>query len=145
LQYTAEDGTLQTPVVIHRAIYGSLERFMGIIIEHFGGRLPFWFAPTQVKLLTLNDSMENYAKKVTDALTSVVLTEPVSNNILRFEVDSRTESLGRKIRDAEKQKVPVILIIGPKDEAANEVSVRTQKGEEKVALDKLVEFLLAFK
>ena len=141
LHYTAEDGSPQTPVVIHRAIYGSLERFIGIIIEHFGGRLPFWFAPTQVKLLTLNDDMAKYAEKVADALSSVVLSEPVAHNFLRFEVDSRKESLGRKIRDAETQKVPVILIVGPKDEAALEVSVRTQNGESKVALAGLKAYL----
>jgi len=141
LQYTAEDGSLQTPVVIHRAIYGSLERFIGIIIEHFGGRLPFWFAPLQVKVLTLNETVTNYAEKVLDTLTNTVLSEPVRNNILRFELDSRNESLGRKIRDAEKQKVPVILIVGPKDEAENVVSVRSQKGEEKIALKELKTYL----
>jgi threonyl-tRNA synthetase len=144
LQYTAEDGSLQTPVVIHRAIYGSLERFIGIVIEHFGGRLPFWFAPCQVKVLTLNDDMANYAQKVADALTTVVLSKPVENNPVRFEMDERRESLGRKIRDAETQKVPVILIVGPKDEAAGEVSVRTHEGESKVPLSELAEFLRKF-
>lgn len=144
LKYTAEDGSLQTPVVIHRAIYGSLERFIGIVIEHFGGRLPFWFAPTQVKILTLNDAMLPYLEKVTASLESVVLDKPVRNNILRLEADTRKESLGRKIRDAQMEKVPVILIIGPKDEAEGLVSVRTQEGESKVALTELAGLISTF-
>jgi threonyl-tRNA synthetase len=144
LQYTAEDGSLQTPVVIHRVIYGSLERFIGILTEHFAGRFPYWFAPVQVKVLTLNDQMAEYAAKVRTVLDSVVLDAPVRYNPLRYEMDNRSESLGRKIRDAEQEKIPVILIIGPKDQAAGEVSLRTRNGESKISLDSLGNYLNSY-
>lgn len=145
LKYSAADGSLQTPVVIHRVIYGSLERFIGILLEHFAGRFPFWFAPLQVKVLTLNENGGEYLAQVVGELKKVVLDYPVRYNELRFELDERTESLGRKIREAEMQKIPVILIVGPKDEATNEVSVRTQEGEQKIKLNKLAQFLSEYK
>lgn len=144
LTYTAEDGSDKTPVVFHRAIYGSLERFIGIILEHTAGRLPFWVAPVQVKVLPLNDGMVNYMSEVVEVLKSVRLEYPIRGNEIRYELDKRTESLGKKIRDAELEKVPVILIIGPKDEAAGEVSIRTQEGEQKIALNALAEFLTSY-
>ncbi len=144
LTYTAEDGSDKTPVVFHRAIYGSLERFIGIILEHTAGRLPFWVSPVQVKILPLNDNMETYMSEVVEIVKSVSLEFPIRGNEIRYEVDHRTESLGKKIRDAELEKVPVILIIGPKDEAAQEVSVRTQAGEQKVAISALADFLTSY-
>ena len=141
LEYAAEDGSLQTPVVIHRVVYGSLERFIGILVEHFAGRLPYWFAPVQVKVLTLNQSMDAYLAEVTQVLSQVVLTSPVQHNPLRFEVDNRSESVGRKVRDAELEKVPLIMVIGPKDQAAGTVSVRTQDGESAIKLNQLKVYL----
>lgn len=141
LEYTAEDGSMQTPVVIHRVIYGSLERFIGILIEHFAGRLPYWFAPVQLKVLTLNQSMDDYLKLVTEELDQVVLNKPVAHNPLRYTIDNRSESVGKKIREAELEKTPVMLIIGPRDADAQEVSLRTRTGESKIKLNQLAKYL----
>ncbi|PSO43280.1 threonine--tRNA ligase [Candidatus Saccharibacteria bacterium QS_5_54_17] len=141
LTYTSEDGSLKQPIVIHRVIYGSLERFIGIITEHFNGRFPFWFAPEQVRILTINDQVLSYVAKITNELSATVLMEPVKYNEVRFTTDDRNESLGKKIREAETAKVPVMLIVGPKDEQAGLVSVRTRDGEQKVKLEELPEFL----
>jgi len=144
LSYINEAGDKERPVLIHRAVSGSLERFMAVMIEHFGGRFPLWLAPVQVKILTVNNKEEvlDYVDKIKEVLDGVELNKPLKHNKLRSHVDNRDESLGRKIREAEVEKIPVILIVGPRDIEANQVSVRTQKGEEKVDLDKLAEFLL---
>ncbi|GAB4148867.1 MAG: threonine--tRNA ligase [Patescibacteria group bacterium] len=141
LSFTNEQGEKERPVVIHRAISGSLERFLGILIEHFAGRFPFWLAPVQVKVLTVNDQVLDYVQKVKQVLVGVVVMQPLKYNELRYEVDDRGESLGKKIREAEMEKVPVMLIVGPKDAEAGMVSVRTQEGESKVELSKLGEYL----
>lgn len=147
LWYADEFGNKQRPVIIHRVIYGSLDRFLGILIEHTAGRLPFWLAPTQLKILTINNSEEvvDYVSKIKEILTEIVLMKPLKYNEIRFEVDDRQESLGKKIREGEMSKIPVLLIVGPKDIAENQVSVRTQSGEEKVWLDSLGEFLQGLK
>jgi threonyl-tRNA synthetase len=111
------------------------------LIEHFAGRFPFWLAPVQIKILTINDQVLPYVEKIKEVLNSTVIMKPLKYNEIRFEVDNRSEGLGKKIRDAEMQKIPVILIVGPKDVEANQVSVRTQEGEQKVSLDGLSEFL----
>lgn len=134
LKYTAEDGKEEAPVIIHRVIYGSLERFIGILIEHFAGRLPFWIAPVQVRILTINDQMGDYVERVSKVLSETVLHEPVKYNELRFDVDDRSESLGKKIREAEMTKIPVIIIVGPKDLAEEQVSLRIHNEEKKVRL-----------
>ncbi len=143
LEYTAKDGSKQQPVMIHCALLGSIERFLSVFIEHTGGWFPFWAAPEQVRILTINDSVEKYVEGIASILSEVILMKPVKYNELRFSVDSRNESLGKKIREATAMKIPVQLIVGPKDKEAQEVSVRTQKGEEKIALDKLKEYLIA--
>jgi threonyl-tRNA synthetase len=142
LAYTNESGEDETPVMIHRAILGSYERFTAILLESSKGRLPFWLAPTQIKILTINDQVLPYVEKVKEILDGVVLMKPLKYNELRYEVDDRSESLGKKIREATNQKIPVMLIVGPKDMEAGEVSVRTQEGEQKVKLEGLGEFLL---
>jgi threonyl-tRNA synthetase len=141
LKYSAQDGSEQTPIVVHRVIYGSLERFIGVITEHFGGWYPFWFAPEQVRILTINDSVGEYVEKITTILDKTLLMEPVRYNELRYTVDGRSESLGKKIREATNMKIPVQLIVGPKDVDAGEVSVRTQDGEQKLPLGELARFL----
>jgi threonyl-tRNA synthetase len=143
LAYTNENGEDETPVMIHRAILGSYERFVAILLESSKGRLPLWLAPTQVKILTVNNQPEvlEYVEKVKTVLSEIVLMKPLKYNELRFEVDDRNESLGKKIREAEVQKIPVILIVGPKDIEIGQVSVRTQSGEEKVGLNELKGFL----
>lgn len=144
LTYINENGEKERPVVIHRAIGGSSERLMGVVIDHFGGRLPFWLAPTQVKILTVNDQVMDYVNKVKSILDEIVLMKPLKYNELRYEADDRNESLGKKIREAENQKIPVILIVGPKDVAAGQVSVRTQNGEEKVSIGDLTKLITEY-
>jgi threonyl-tRNA synthetase len=137
LKYVDSDGQEKIPVCIHRAPLSTHERMIGFLIEHFGGRFPLWLAPVQVKILTVNDSVSEYVEKVKDILNDVVLMKPLKYNEIRYEVDDRSESLGKKIREAEVQKIPVILIVGPKDVEAGQVSVRTQDGESKVSLEEL--------
>ena len=142
LEYTAEGGGAARPVMIHCALLGSIERFLSVFIEHTGGWLPFWAAPEQVRILTINDSVNDYVEEITTILSEVVLMKPVKYNEVRFTTDVRNESLGKKIREATAMKIPVQLIVGPKDKEAREVSVRTQAGEEKVALDQLASYLM---
>jgi len=143
LEYTDEEGKSQTPVMIHCALLGSIERFLSVFIEHTGGWFPLWVAPEQVRILTINDTVNDYVSEIREVLAGVVLMEPVKYNELRVTVDDRNESLGKKIREAAAWKIPVQLIVGPKDKDAREVSVRTQAGEEKVALDTLAEYIKA--
>ena len=141
LSYTDSEGNMQTPVMIHCALLGSIERFLSVFIEHTAGWFPFWVAPEQVRILSINDTVMNYVDEITSVLSRVVLMEPVKYNEVRFTTDLRNESLGKKIREATKMKIPVQLIVGPKDEEAREVSVRTQAGEEKIALADMAQYL----
>jgi len=141
LEYADADGNFTTPVMIHCALLGSIERFLSVFIEHTGGWFPFWAAPEQVRILTINDTVLEYVDKITTILSDITLMEPVRYNDVRFTIDSRNESLGKKIREATSMKIPVQLIVGPKDMEANEVSVRTQSGEEKIPLEQLAEYI----
>lgn len=141
LEYADADGNFTTPVMIHCALLGSIERFLSVFIEHTGGWFPFWAAPEQVRILTINDTVLEYVDKITTILPDITLMEPVRYNDVRFTIDSRNESLGKKIREATSMKIPVQLIVGPKDMEANEVSVRTQSGEEKISLEQLAEYI----
>ena len=141
LEYADADGDFTTPVMIHCALLGSIERFLSVFIEHTGGWFPFWAAPEQVRILTINDTVLEYVDKITTVLSDITLMEPVRYNDVRFTIDSRNESLGKKIREATSMKIPVQLIVGPKDMEANEVSVRTQSGEEKISLEQLAEYI----
>ena len=141
LEYADTDGNFTTPVMIHCALLGSIERFLSVFIEHTGGWFPFWAAPEQVRILTINDTVLEYVDKITTMLSDITLMEPVRYNDVRFTIDSRNESLGKKIREATSMKIPVQLIVGPKDMEADEVSVRTQSGEEKISLEQLAEYI----
>ena len=141
LEYADNDGNFTTPVMIHCALLGSVERFLSVFIEHTGGWFPFWATPEQVRILTINDTVLEYVDKITTILSDITLMEPVRYNDVRFTIDSRNESLGKKIREATSMKIPVQLIVGPKDMEANEVSVRTQSGEEKISLEQLAEYI----
>ena len=141
LEYADTDGNFTTPVMIHCALLGSIERFLSVFIEHTGGWFPFWAAPEQVRILTINDTVLGYVDKITTILSSITLMKPVRYNDVRFTIDSRNESLGKKIREATSMKIPVQLIVGPKDMEASEVSVRTQSGEEKISLEQLAEYI----
>lgn len=141
LEYTAEDGTKQRPIMVHCALLGSIERFLSIYIEHTAGWFPLWIAPEQVRILTINDTVLDYVEEIEATLRSTVLMQPIKYNEIRFTRDDRNESLGKKIREATSWKIPVQLIVGPQDKESREVSVRTQGGEEKVALDQLSDYL----
>ena len=141
LEYADADGNFTTPVMIHCALLGSIERFLSVFIEHTGGWFPFWAAPEQVRILTINDTVLEYVDKITTILSDIALMKPVRYNDVRFTIDSRNESLGKKIREATSMKIPVQLIVGPKDMEADEVSVRTQSGEEKISLEQLAEYI----
>lgn len=141
LEYIDQEGVAQRPIMIHCALLGSIERFLSVFIEHTGGWFPFWVAPEQVRILTINDSVAAYVDEIKQVLESIVLMKPVKYNEVRYTVDDRKESLGKKIRAATEYKIPVQLIIGPKDMEARQVSVRTKDGESKVALDELKTYL----
>lgn len=141
LEYVDTDSNPQTPVMIHCALLGSIERFLSVFIEHTGGWFPFWAAPEQIRILTINDTVMDYVDEIKTILSETVLMKPVKYNEVRFTTDDRNESLGKKIREATTMKIPVQLIIGPKDKETREVSVRTQSGEEKISLENLNEYL----
>jgi threonyl-tRNA synthetase len=141
LQYTDNEGNAQTPVMVHCALLGSIERFLSVFIEHTAGWFPFWVAPEQVRILTINDTVLDYVDEIKAVLDGLTLMEPVKYNEIRYTVDDRNESLGKKIREATTWKIPVQLIIGQQDKDSHEVSVRTQVGEEKVKLDDLSAYL----
>ena len=119
--YIGQDGEKHRPVMIHRVLLGSIERFIGILIEHYAGKFPVWIAPTQVKILPISDKYNDYAKAVKDALFA---------KGLRVEIDDRAEKMGFKIREAQLEKVPYMLVVGEKEVEGNAVSVRSRdKGE----------------
>lgn len=122
MTYTAADGTEQCPFMIHRALLGSLERFMGILIEHYGGKFPLWLCYEQVRIVPINDVMVVYAEKVRDELKKMGF---------RSKVDDRSESMQKKIRDAEIEKIPYMLIVGEKERSTSTVSVRSLDEKDK--------------
>ncbi len=131
LTYIDEQGKEQKPVMLHRAISGSPERLMAILLEHFNGALPVWLSPTQVQIIPIADRHQEYAQKVLEQL--------ITANI-RVEVDNRAEKMQAKIRDAQLQKIPYMIIIGDREEKENKVAVRTREGKDLGAID-LAEFL----
>lgn len=145
LEFVNEKGEKERPVMIHHATLGSIERFMSVFIEHTAGWFPFWTAPEQVRVLTVNDQVKDYVQKICSTLSEVVLEKPLAHNELRYTVDESDESLGKKIRRATEMKIPCVLIVGPKDVENKEVSIRLRDKEEKVKLSKLAEYLKGLK
>ena len=125
LEYTGEDGQKHRPVMIHRVVLGSIERFIGVITEHFAGAFPAWLAPVQVKVLPVTDRAEAYAKEVSAKLDAAGF---------RVEVDERNEKIGKKIREATLEKIPYMLVVGDRDMENQTVSVRHRSGEDKGAM-----------
>ncbi len=121
LEYTGEDGQKHRPVMLHRVVLGSIERFIGVITEHFAGAFPAWLAPVQVKVLPVTDRALDYAKELSDAL---------DGQGFRVEVDDRNEKIGKKIREATLEKVPYMIVVGDRDMENKTVSVRTRAGED---------------
>ena len=126
LEYVGADSEKHRPIMVHRVIFGSIERFIGILTEHFAGKFPLWLAPVQVKILPVSDKYMDYAKKI---------YEMFDNEGIRVQLDGRSEKLGWKIREAQKEKVPYMMIVGEKDETDGTVSVRNRGGVDEGALD----------
>jgi threonyl-tRNA synthetase len=143
LNYIDEAGNKVKPIIIHRAILGSFERFIGMLIEKTAGWFPFWLAPEQVRILTINNTLNDYVAEIKSILDGIILMKPLRHNELRYSVDERNESLGKKIREATNLKIPIQLIVGQQDKDVREVSVRTQLGEQKVNIDGLKDYLLS--
>ena len=141
LEFVNEKGEKERPVMIHHATLGSIERFLSVFIEHTGGWFPFWCAPEQVRIVTVNDTVSDYVGKITDILSSIVLDKPLKYNELRFTVDESSDSLGKKIKRATELKIPVLIIVGPKDAEEGIVSLRLRDKEEKVKLSDLAKYL----
>ncbi len=141
LEFINEKGEKERPVMIHHATLGSIERFLSVFIEHTGGWFPFWCAPEQVRIVTVNDKVGDYVAKVTEVLDGVVLDKPLKYNELRYTVDDSADSLGKKIRRATEMKIPAVFVIGPKDAEDKTVSIRLRDKEEKLKLSKLAEYL----
>ena len=121
MEYVGEDGEKHRPIMVHRVIYGSIERFIGILIEHYAGKFPVWLSPVQAKILPITEKQNEYAKKVAAALTE---------KGVRVTVDDRNEKIGYKIREAQMDKVPYMLVVGEKEATDNLVAVRRRdKGD----------------
>ena len=117
LEYMGADGEKHRPIMIHRVLFGSVERFIGILIEHFAGAFPTWLAPVQVKVLPISDKFIDYADSVAAKLNDAGI---------RTEVDTRSEKIGYKIRSAQMEKIPYMLVVGQKEEEEGVVSVRSR-------------------
>ncbi len=126
LEYTGEDGQKHRPVMIHRVVLGSIERFIGVITEHFAGAFPVWLAPVQVKVMPITDRTNEYAQSIADQLNALGM---------RVETDLRNEKIGYKIREAQMQKIPYMLVVGDKEAEAGTVSVRTRNGGDMGAME----------
>ena len=127
LEYTGEDGAKHRPIMIHRAIFGSIERFIGILIEHYAGKFPVWLAPVQVKVLSITDRTKDYAESVCAML---------KERGVRAELDTRNEKIGYKIREAKLEKVPYVIVVGDKEAEEGTVNVNKRGVEEKLILSK---------
>jgi threonyl-tRNA synthetase len=136
LSYVGADGKDHRPYMVHRALLGSIERFFGILIEHYAGAFPLWLAPEQVRVLPVSDKAADYAKRVADALVAASF---------RVDVDYSSEKLGAKIRSATMQKVPYQVVVGPRDEASGQISVRSRADGDlgAMSIDKFIEILSA--
>ena len=141
LNFINEKGEKERPVMVHHATLGSIERFLSVFIEHTAGWFPFWCAPEQVRIVTVNDGVLGYVSEIEDVLKQIVLDKPLKYNELRFTSDKTDDSLGKKIRRATSMKIPVILVVGPKDMEARTVSVRLKDEEKTVDLNGLGDFL----
>ena len=141
LSFVNENGEKEQPVMIHHATLGSIERFMSVFIEHTSGWFPFWCAPEQVRILTVNDQVLDYVEKIKQILSEVTLETPLKHNDLRYTADVSDESLGKKIKRAVSMKTPVLLIVGERDKENGTVSVREKDAEKTVKLTELAEYL----
>jgi len=122
MKYIGQDGKEHRPFMVHRALFGSIERFMGVMIEHYAGAFPTWLAPIQVAIIPVSQNFFDYAEEVKEIL---------KKNNIRVELDYRNEKIGYKIRDWETQKVPYMLILGEKEKSSKTISLRKHKEGDK--------------
>ncbi len=134
LEYTDKDNSKKRPIMVHRAIYGSLERFIGILLEHTNGRLPLWLAPIQVRILNFTERNEKYAKKILEKLNKEIPN-------LRIDFDFEAKSVQAKVKEAELMKIPLIIVVGDKEEKENSVAVRKNGEVKNVKIEKFIEDL----
>jgi threonyl-tRNA synthetase len=127
-EYVAEDGSRQRPAMLHRAVLGSMERFIGVLIEHYAGAFPVWLAPVQAKIIPISEKANAYAETVRKILSEVAI--PESGSGLRVEVDAANERMQKKIRDAQLQKIPYMLVVGEREAAEGKVAVRLRSGKD---------------
>jgi threonyl-tRNA synthetase len=134
--YIAEDGSKQTPVMLHRAILGSLERFIGILLEHYAGKMPVWLAPVQAVVMNITDKQAGFAQEVTKNL---------KKHGLRVKSDLRNEKIGFKIREHTIEHVPYLLVIGDREVESRSISVRSQDGSDlgSMTIDQFTDFIKA--
>ena len=134
VKYVGEDGEMHSPIMVHRALLGSLERFFGVMIEHYAGAFPIWLSPIQARVMTITDRHNEWAQKVHEALL---------DKGIRADLDIRNEKLGKKVRDAQMEKIPYMLVVGDKEVADSTVSPRTRRGEtlEAMTVDSFIELL----
>jgi len=131
MEYIDKDGKKKAPVIIHAAIFGAFERFIGIILEHFGGNLPLWLSPVQIEIIPVSEKFNKYAEEVYSQL---------SNFGIRVNLSSESQTLGKRISEAEKQKIPYILVVGEKEEKSKSVAVRSRESKQEITkLDKFIE------
>ncbi len=134
LEYTDKDNSKKRPIMVHRAVFGSLERFIGILLEHTNGRLPIWLAPIQVRILNFTDRNEKYSKKIIEKLKKEIPN-------LRIDFDFESKSVQAKVKEAELMKIPLIIVIGDKEEKENSVAVRRDEKIKDVKIEKFIEDL----
>ena len=132
LEYIAADGSRQIPIMLHRALLGSIERFFGVLVEHHAGAFPFWLAPTQATIIPITDAQRDYAVEV---------KEKLMKDGFRVHLDDRNEKLGYKIREAQMQKVPYMLVLGEQEKQKKDISIRKRSGEQlpNMSLEQLAE------
>jgi len=144
LQYTDNEGQPKIPVIVHRVIYWSLDRFLWILIEHTWGKLPFWLMPNQIKIIPIKETVSCYVENIKKELDNILLMSPLKYNELRYETDERDQSLSRKVKDAILQKIPILMIIWEKEAENNEVTLRINNQDHKIILTELKKFLMNF-
>lgn len=141
MKYIGQDGKEHQPIMLHRALLGSIERFLGILIEHYAGKFPTWLSPIQVSIIPITDRNNEYAEKIYNQ----IFEEEVHNatNGIRIEKDLRSESMQKKVREAQVKQIPYMVVIGDKEEENNEISIRLRSGEQifNVKLDKFIEMM----
>ena len=120
LKYESKENTKETPIMLHRAIVGSLERFIGVLLEHYAGKLPLWLSPVQVKVMTVTDRNMKFAEKIYDKL---------KQEGIRVELDKKTQSISKKVREAQMEKINYMLTLGDKEEKSKTLAIRTRDGK----------------